>query len=218
MDIYILSLAESYSIGIAATIGLVRFKVIDKSYQPFIWICCLAFVNEIVSTITAQVFRNNAVNLNIYVLCEALLYIWLFYNWGEFKVSVNSYYGLCIFLVFVWVLDNFILNSFLTINSLFRIVYSFTLIFLAINQGNRMLFNTRGALLRNPRFLISTGIVIFYSYKATFETFYLFKLNFSNNFYNSIHLILEAVNLFVNLIFALAMLWIPGRQKFILRY
>ena len=218
MDIYILSLAESYSIGIAATIGLVRFKVIDKSYHPFIWICCLAFVNEIISTITAQVFRNNAINLNIYVLCEALLFIRLFYNWGEFKVSVNSYYGLSIFLVAVWVLDNFILNSFLTINSLFRIIYSFTLIFLAINQGNRMLFNTRGALLKNPRFLISTGIVIFYSYKATFETFYLFKLNFSNNFYSSIHLILEAVNLLVNLIFALAVLWIPERQKFILRY
>jgi hypothetical protein len=48
------------------------------------------------------------------------------------------------------------------------------------------------------------------------ETFYLFQLDFSNQFYHNIYIIMDSVNLFVNLIFALAVLWIPTRQKYIL--
>jgi hypothetical protein len=217
MDLFAISTIGGFSIGIAASTGLVRYHHIVESYRPFIFICCLAFVNEITSYITAHVFHNNAVNLNIYILAEAILYLWLFSNWRGFRSRFAYGYTL-IFLTGVWIVDNFILNSFLTINSLFRVVYSFTLIFLSINQLNKLLLIRREQLIRDPRFLICSGIMIYYSYKATIETFYLLQINFSNHFYNQVHFVLEIVNVFVNLVFALAITWIPRKQKFILPF
>jgi hypothetical protein len=118
----------------------------------------------------------------------------------------------------IWIYDNLIWNRLTTFNSLFHISYSFCLIFLSIDQINRLIVSARGSLWRNSRFLICAGIIIFYSYQATIEVFYLLKLEFSDKFYDNIFFILTLVNLFVNLVYALAILWIPKKQKFILPY
>lgn len=217
MNSFLLSQLLSYTIGFAALSGLVRYRHIPYSYRPFVFICVLALCNEIITTVTAFVYHNNAVNLNLYVLAEGLLYLWLFKRWDSFSSGIAYVFTLSLLCV-TWIVDNFIMNSFLTINSLYRVIYSFTLIFLAINQLNRLLLEKRDALVRDPKFLICTGIVIYYSYKATIETFYLFQINFSDRFYIQVHFVLEIVNAFVNLVFALAILWIPRRQKFILPF
>jgi hypothetical protein len=59
-------------------------------------------------------------------------------------------------------------------------------------------------------------VIIFFTYRAIIEVFYLMKLPFSNQFYLNVYVIMDFVNLFVNLIFALAVLWIQTKQKFIL--
>jgi hypothetical protein len=218
MNIFWFSALQSYSLVIAVVIGLVRFHQLDKSYRPFIILCCLGIVNEIISTALIWSHHSNAWNNNLYILAESLLYVRLFYNWGEFKDSGQGYLALIFFLVAVWITDNLITGSIFQFSSYFRIIYSFTLIFLSINEINRLLFSNRHSLLKNARFLICMGIVIFYTYKAIVETFYLFQLNFSNSFYNSVHLILEVVNLVVNFIFAFAVLCIPRRQNFILPF
>ncbi|MGC4036193.1 MAG: hypothetical protein QM764_09540 [Chitinophagaceae bacterium] len=218
MSIYFVSLIGSYSIAIAAIAGIARFREIDPVYRPFVYVCWLALINESISTVTTLVYKNNAVNLNIYVLLECFLFLFQFYKWGEFENRKFGWRVLCAFLLLTWFLDNFILNSFLTINSLFRIVYSFVVVFLAINLINKIMVERRNRLINDARFLICTGIIIFYSYKAFFETFYLLKLNFSNDFYNYIHLILEAANVLVNFLFAVAIFRIPKQQNFVLPF
>jgi len=218
MNLFTISVISSFSIGIAAITGLVRHKRIDESYQPFIVICWVSLLAETISLIFIYRFRNNAVPYNIYAITEAVLYVWLFKSWGEFENKPKTLISLVIFLGLVWVTDNFILNSFFSINPLFWIVYSFTLIFLSINQLNRILVTGRTSLLRDSRFLICMCIIIFYSYTATIEVFYILKLNFSDFFYNRVYLVLEIVNFIVNLIFAAAVVWIPRRQKFILPF
>jgi hypothetical protein len=163
-----------------------------------------------------ETIHSTAVNGNVYVLTEAVLYCWLFYNWSSLLRNKKRYGLLIVFICIAWVTDNFILHSIHTSNSLFRIISSFILVFLAIDQINRLLTTERSAILSNARFLISTGLVIYFTYKAMVETFYLFQLDFSNRFYHNIYIIMDCVNLFVNLIFAVAALWIPTRQKFIL--
>ena len=218
MNIFELSVIQSYSICIASFIGLVRFKRIDKSYRPFIFLCWIALMNELISTYVAHRFHTNAANANIYVFVESVFFAWLFRNWG-FLQKRSWHYPLSLFiLLIVWLFDNLIWHSLREFNSFFRIFYSFFLIFLAINYINWLFLRSRGHLLRHAGFLICIGILIFYSYKATIEVFYLLRLNFSNNFYNKIHHILEIINLFVNLVYALAVLWIPKKQKFILPY
>jgi hypothetical protein len=218
MNYFNLSLFASYSIALAVIIGLVRFRVINPTYRPFIFICIVALLNEILSLIILRIYGTNAVNANIYVWVEFILFLWLFRQWGSLNKKSWHFPLLVSLLTLIWIYDNLVWNQLSSFNSFYRICYSFCLIFLSIGQINTLLVRSRGSVLRNSRFLICMGIIIFYSYKATMEVFYLLKLNFSDDFYKNIFLILTLVNLFVNLVYTLAVIWIPRRQKFILPY
>jgi hypothetical protein len=213
---YNFSLASGFVVVIAGVIGLIRFKKMLPSYQPFVYFAWLSVLNDLLSAALVKVYHENPINGNIYVLLEAYLFLWLFRNWGIIKDKSWTLASLLVFLTMIWIYDNFIWHNITTVNSLFRICYSFVLIFLAINQLNKLIVGERGILLRNTRFLICIGICIFYSYKASIEVFYLLQLQVSNNFYSNIFLIHIIVNLFVNLIYGLAALWIPTKQRFTL--
>lgn len=215
---YYFALAAGYAIVIAGVIGLIRFRKILPSYQPFIYFTWLSLLNDTISLVVNEVFRNNSINGNVYVLLEAFLFLWLFCNWNILDSKSWTFRLLAVTLVLIWIYDNFIWHNIRNVNSLFRICYAFVLIFLAINQLNKLIVGERSNLWRNSKFLICIGICIFYSYKASIEVFYLIKLKASDNFYNYIFLILVIVNLFVNLIYGLAALWIPTKQKFTLSY
>ncbi len=216
---YSFSLISGYSIIIAGIIGLIRFREIPAAYQPFIYVTWLALVNEALSSVLIGFNYYNNVNGNIYVLAEALLFTWLFYRWGSLREKAWHLPALCGVLLLVWVYDNFIWHTINNPNSLFRICYSFVLVFLAINYLNKMIVSERGNMLLNARFLICVGTCIFYSYNAFLEVFYLLIPPKRNDpFQNKVFLILDFVNLFVTLIYALAALCIPPKQKFTQRY
>jgi hypothetical protein len=216
MKPHLFALISAYSILIAAAIGAIRFLKVTTDNRPFFYLVWIALVNEILSQIFLATIHTTAVNCNIYVLFEAILYCWLFYNWSSLFRNKRKFRLLILFLCIIWVADNFFLNTIFQINSLFRIISSFILVFLAIDQINQLLMTERSEILVNARFLISMGVIIFFTYRAIVEAYYLFKLPFSNLFYHNVYLIMDYVNLFVNLIFGIAALWIPTRQKFIL--
>ncbi len=211
---YFISVVFSYSVGLAALTGLIRFKKILKSYRPFVYILCLAFISEILSTISTLLFRNNILITDMYILAEAFLFVWLFHGWGALQFRKWHYSAMLFFLGILWVCDIFFLHKLASIVSLFHVCYSFILIFLAIDQVNQLIVQEHGNILRSSKFLICAGIIIFYTYNATIEVFFLVHLEASNTFYRNVYLIMEFVNLFVNLIYALAALWIPTKQRF----
>jgi len=212
---YLFSLISGYSIIIAGIIGLIRFKNIPPAYQPFVYFTWLALINESISGLLISLHIYNNVNGNIYVYFEAVLFIRLFYNWGSLRGKPWHVPALCGALLLIWCFDNFIWHTITNSNSLFRICYSFVLVFLAINYLNIMIISERGNMLLNARFLICAGICIFYSYNAFLEVFYLLVPMIKNDpFQNNVFLILDFVNLFVTLIYALAALCIPPKQKF----
>jgi hypothetical protein len=216
MPSYLLLVFFSYSIALAGVIAVFRYGKVPAENRPFFFIVWIALINEILNEVFAYAFHTTAINCNLYVLAEAILYCVLFYNWENGRRHKLRLRLLVLFLVAVWISDNLILNSLRHTNSLFRIVSSFVLVFLAIDRINQVLVNERGNLLKNARFLISTGVVIFFSYRAVVEVFYGFSMPFNNSFYQKIYILMIYVNLFVNLVFALAALWIPTKQKFIL--
>lgn len=212
---FLFSLISGYSIIIAGIIGLIRFKAIPAAYQPFVYMIWLALTNEVLSSILISSRYNSNINGNVYVLAEALLFVWLFYMWGSLREKAWHLPALCGALLLTWLYDNFIWHRIITSNSLFRICYSFVLVFLAINYLNKMIISERGNLLLNARFLICAGICVLYSYTAFLEVFYLLiPLKRNDPFQNKVFLILDFVNLFVTLIYALAALCIPSKQKF----
>ena len=204
----------SYSIAIAAIIGLIRFRKIHRAYQPFIFITIAALLNEICSNLLIYFQRSNAVSTNIFGLIESVLWLWQFKRWDAFKRRPWEYSVLVTLIACTWVFENIIMGKLFTFSSVFGIVYSFCLVFLSINQVNLQIVQEKRNLFSNPKFLICTGTIIFYTYRILVECFYLLEMKESDTFLFNIFSILVFVNIFVNLLFALAILWIPTRQRF----
>jgi small basic protein len=211
---YELILIGSYSIVIAAIIGLIRFPKIHRAYQPFIFITLVAVLNEICSNLLIYFHRSNAPSTNIFGLIECILWLWQFKRWGGFRQKRWEYPLLLSLVTAVWITENIIFGKLFTFSSVYAIAYSFCLVFISINHVNQQIVEEKKNLFTNPKFLICTGAIIFYTYRILVESFYLLDLQDSKTFLTNIFSILVFVNLFVNLLFALAILWIPTRQRF----
>lgn len=213
MDLYKVAAITGFSIVIAAVIGLVRFKQAATAYRPFFYIVWLGLLNHSFSLISVYYFRTNTVNGNIFVLAEALLYILLFRNWGTFREKKRLGEALSLFLVLVWVTDNLLVHTLWTANAGFRIVTAFVMIFLTLEQLTKHISTARQSLLRHPIFIICSGLLMYFSYKAFIEVFFLLKSDGSLTLMYNIYTIMVYVNCFVNLTFAWAILWIPKKNQ-----
>lgn len=205
----------NFSIIIAATIGLVRFSKIYRAYQPFIYITLAGFLSELFSEISIRLYHSNAVVSNIFSMTECILWLWQFRRWDGIGNKRWKSELLVAGLACFWLGENLI-SGITHFDSAFSVVYSFCLVFLAINQVNHLILEEKSNLLGNAKFLICAGVIIFYTYRILVESFYIFKLDKSETFMSNIYYILVFVNLFVNLLYALATLWIPTRQRFTL--
>jgi hypothetical protein len=202
---------------IAGIIGIIRFNTIVRSYRPFLFFLWLSVFNDGISHLSVSLWKTNAPNTNIYVLVEFLLLMWLFKTWSQQKIR-NIEKVLVLLVILVWVYDNLIAHSLLTFNSLFRVCYSLVIMLYSINELNQTLLTERKNLLLNAKFIICVSFIIYFSYKAIVEVFYMMYPKLSFDFYNNLFVVLVFVNLFSNLMYALATAWIPTRQKFILPY
>jgi hypothetical protein len=213
---YFWALAFSYTIGIAAIIGLVRFKKILKSYRLFVVFACLALFSELISTVVIEVRHNNAIVANIYVLLEPLILLGLFYQWRAFNRTMFTV--LVTALIGIWVCENLVFGKITHINSFYRLVYALVLVVVSIDQINVTMMHERKNLLRNSKFIICCLFTLYFAFRATCEVFYFVPMKLSTEFDQALFLIIIFVNLFVNLGYALAALWIPTKNKFTLPY
>jgi hypothetical protein len=214
----IVRVISPYSISIVATIALLRFRKVLKSYRPFLYFSIVAFLNEIISTLSIKYYGSNTINYNIYTLIEALLILWQFRNWGLQQAKKKLYVIIGAILVGLWIVEYLVIHSLHDISSIYLICYHFVLIFLSIDQMNYVLITERKDVLKNSRFIISTILLISYTYEAILEVFFYIDLKASHAFYHYIILIFLIINLFMNLLLALAALWIPTKQRFTLPY
>jgi len=213
---YLLSELFSYSVGIGSIIGLIRIHKIDRAYIPFIVLLWAGLLNEVITTVLINRYGSNAINSNIYVLVESLLICWFFSRLHLFAGHHWFYVAVLLFFGATWIADNFILSSITRFNSYFRIVYSFSVVLMSIHLLNRQLTISKMRLLKNSVFLICMGFIIFFTYKALVEIFWVYGLNASKSFRVEVYRIMAWINLFVNLIFAIAVLWIPVKRRFTL--
>lgn len=216
MQNFALDILLNHSIIIAAFITVFRLKPIFQSYYPFIFFIWLGLVNETLSLLLIYKFRSNTANSNVYVLFEYCLILLQFYKWQGIKKA--KLYVLISAGLLVWTGDNLILNSISTNNSIFRIFYSFIIVFLSIDQISKIIVNERGNLLKNAMFLICIAFLTYYGCKAFIEVFNAFHLGFSDTFNRNIFMILYFANLFSNIVYAIAILCIPTKQEFSLQY
>lgn len=206
----------SFSIAIAGIIGCVRFKKIDPAYYSFLFFVWLGLVNEIVSFILISVIHSNVVNSNIYVLLESMLLVWFFRTQALSEKPKKIFNWLFVIFILGWTFENFFMSSIHQFNSYFTVIYCFTTVLMSINLVNRLISNEKKLILRNPAFLICVCFILFFTCKALIEIFWIYGLNASKEFRIQVYDIMTFVNLIVNLIFALAVLWMPRKREYTL--
>lgn len=211
-----LEMILSLSILIAGIISAFRFKQINKVYHPFIYCIWLACLNEIVSFFLLKEQFHNTANNNIYVLMEAIFISWFFFRLKLFKNIPTLFYCLLTAYFIVWAMEVFILSSITQVAVYFRVFYSFLLALMSVHHINTLITTSKGALFKNATFLLCVGFVIYFMYKVFIEAFFIYGLKSSIQFQITLFSILTYINLFSNLLYALAVLWMPKRQAFTL--
>jgi len=213
MHNYWLRIVFNYSIVIAAIIAIFRFKSIMADYYPFIFFIWLGLFNEILSLLLIYNYESNTVNSNLYVLVEYLLLLLQFYKWSD--NGSKRYYWLAGIGIAVWIADNFIINTIFHNNSVFRVFYSFIIIFFSIDKVNNLLVFEYSNLLKHPVFITCIAFTFYYGFKAFVESFNMVHLGLNPVILKDLWIILYFVNGTANLLYAIAVLCIPKKIKFI---
>ena len=217
MHNYTLTIFLNHSIILAAVLSLVRYKVIKRSYYPFIFLIWLGLVNESISLLLAYTIRNNALNSNVFVLLEYFTVLYQFYKWNEGDGG-RKYFVLACVGVMIWTADNFIINAITQNNSLFRACSSLIIVFLTVGQLSKIIVFQRGMLLKNAMFIICITFLFYFSCKAFVESLNAFHLGLSRRVLGNLWVMLYFVNFISNLLYAIAVLCIPMKHKFISQY
>ena len=209
---YFLLIFFNYSIIIAAIIAIVRFKTIMADYYPFVFFIWLGLFNEILSLFLIYSYQSNAANSNVYVLLEYMILLLQFYKWNN--KGIKKYYGLAVIGIAVWITDNFIINTLSQNNSIFRVFYSFVILFFSIDQLNKLLVFEYGNLLKHPIFIACITFVFYYGFNVFVESFNMVHLGLNPAILRNLWIILYFVNGTANLLYAIAVLCIPTKIKF----
>ena len=107
---------------------------------------------------------------------------------------------------------------YLEFNSYFRIFYSLILVLSSVSMINQILMKEREKLAKNPTFIICIAFIFALTYSLLIELFFVYHLQLSATFNTNLHYIFIVINLFSNLLYFLAILWMPKRQAFTLQY
>ncbi|MEP7278909.1 MAG: hypothetical protein ABI813_09725 [Bacteroidota bacterium] len=208
-----LSFVLSMSIIFSVIIGIVRWRIIDPPYYPFIYNIVVVLLVEIING-THKYSVATVQLLNVFSIIDFCLFAWLFHNWGLFNHSRNWFLTIIILSVSTWIYITFFLTGFGNINNPFLLLYSFALIFFSVTTFNKIVVQQRINIFTNAKFWICMGIIIFYSFfMLTRATNLSTGLHFSRSFRHNLQQINNFSNVLVNLLYAVAVIWIPRKKN-----
>ena len=191
-----------------AIVAMARIKRVLKVYVPFLVICIISFLAEAVNNIMVVVFRNNLPAANIYVLLELAFLLWQFHLW---KVIPKSIVAICLGIgLIVWCVEVFAYTSIWGFAGIYRMVYAFIIVVLAVWQMNSVFVNEKKALIKNSMFLLCSGFVFYYALKSTVELLYKIQVSFIDYVWD----VLSYSNMIVVIIYIMAVLRMPTRKAF----
>ena len=195
-------------------IAMVRFRLIHKRYYPFIFSLWLGCLSETISYVLVFNKQPTHVHNNIYILLEAILLTWYFKEEGLFRKK-GLFPLLLALLTGSWLAENFLFSSVTHFSAWSSIFLSFLVVFFSISTINKSLFSNRRHLLGDATFILCSCFIVFYTYKALVYAFVLYGATGSDQFLLNLFIIMVYINLITNLLFALAVLWMPRKVKYL---
>ncbi len=211
---FIVQVILSWSIAFAAIIGLAKANSMAREDLPVLVIFITGLLNEVLSLYTIRVFHNNAVNCNIYVLLETMLFFWLFANWTGRRRTFIMLSGL---MLACWIADNFYFNTIYQFLGFYRFTYYFLLALIAIVIMHRQLATYRLKPLWNGRFIICIAVIASYAANCFIEVFYIIDFNIDVAFEKRLFTLISVINFLSNILYAWAIVCLTMKPRYMLR-
>ena len=215
---YIDTMGGILFILIPTIVGWARFPNISPVFYPFLISIWLNALNVIFGSIIVQFGYYNIFHYNIWFLLDAFMSLWLFKKWNLFE-SKKLYHSLWFILGLCWLLESIFLSKLTQdYNSYFRIFYSFLIVLMSISTINFLLMRERKPLLKNPIFVICCTFVLMNTITVLAEAFFTSHLQLGDKFRINMEKMIMYTGFLFNTIYAIAILWMPKKQAFILQY
>jgi len=133
----------------------------------------------------------------------------------------------------IWILENIVWWKIISFGPVFRFVYSFILVLLSVNEINYTIVRENKNLLKNARFLICIGFIVYFLYQILYEGSFsvndillqsskntiskesLENIQEINRYRNNIITSFAYIVVFANVVYAIAILFIPARMTFL---
>lgn len=211
--IYWISVYTSFTLCIAALLAIFRFHKIDNLYFPFIFCIWLGSVNEMLSFILTQKGLSNLPNNNIYILLEGLLILWQFKRWN--MIHRSAFIILAVLLSATWLYEIHSLNTLQKLHYYYRLLYAAVIVIYSISFNNKLIISHQNKLLTNSGFIICTGFILYFTLKTLCDACWLYNAKSSIEFLTAVFLTMIISNFFTNLLFILAIIWIPRKPDYI---
>ena len=207
--------ALSLSVALPAIIGIVRLKIIDRSYYPFLVYIFVSLANELF----VGLFQNslekkyNILNWQVFNLFEALVLFLQFYAWQIFDRYKQFSRIVFALLIAGWLIENFLYSSIYAFNPIFLISYSFFLVLLSVQAINKVILKQNTLPLhKNAMFIICVAMVLFFIYNVFVFTLQGMGISKTNKqLMAQVFNIRVYVNAFTNLLYGLAVYYIPAK-------
>lgn len=202
---FIFQLISSASRLIPSIAALCTFKKSTVSIKIFSYILWLGTINEIISSILIYRFSITPMyNINIYVLIESLLLLFLFERLKVFNNKKQLFFIVISLFITTWCIEMFVVYDLSVFSEYFITFYSVIISMVAIKHINLLVKHEKVSFLKTPSFIISIGIIFFYTYSTFVQVYFLKPLNIKTDLQYKIYDILLFVNIIANLIFTFA--------------
>lgn len=211
MNFYLYA-ALSLTIFVAGVISLIRFPKINETYYPFVFCLWIGCINESLNIYLVINGYQTLLNNNIYALIESVLLIWFL---KEGRLIKKHFIILVLSLIIGWSVETFVIRNITDNSTLFRIFSSLAIVILSIKVINRLIFSQQKHLLKSSTFLLCIAFIIYFTYTVLVQSFVIYGVDRQSTFLLNIYVIMIYVNLAVNLLYALAVLWMPKKARYI---
>ena len=117
----------------------------------------------------------------------------------------------------LWLIENF-LKKFSLFCDYFAIYYSFIIVLMSITTVNDLIVRSRSRIFTKANFLLCISFIFYFTYQVLIYSFWIYGVGSSRGFLLNVFSIMVYINLLTNLIYALAVLWMPKKLEFTLPY
>ena len=203
----------SLTVAFPAIVGIIRYQKIERSYFPFLIYIIISLLNEFLVKFALISFNARNLDWQLFNLFEAVILVTQFYYWKVFSRFKRGFILVLIFLIGLWFIENLVISSIYKFNPVFLIAKPFILVLLSVQTINHIIVNqNRSPLNRNAMFIICVALVIYFIYNIFVYTLQAKGISRTDkNLMTKVFEIMVYVNAFTNLLFGLAMCFIPEK-------